>query len=69
VRVALDDLVTEVEEPNTISHCHGSWKDGALEYEVALGRLAGESPNSIKLIRRTVRPTACSFVSWLSRPS
>jgi len=58
VRVALDGSVTEIKEPNTISRYRGSWKDGLFEYEVAFERLAGESPNSLKRIQRSFRPTA-----------
>ncbi len=58
VRVALDGSVTEVKEPKTISRYRGSWKDGMFEYEVAFERLDGESPNSIKRIQRSFRPTA-----------
>jgi len=57
VRVALDGSVTEIKEKDTISRYRGSWKDGVFEYEVAFERLEGESPNSIKRIQRSFRPT------------
>lgn len=62
VRVAIDGSVTEIKEPMTISRYRGGWKDGTFEYEVAFERLAGNSPNSIKAIRRkfALRPMACS---------
>ncbi len=58
VRVALDGSITEVKEPKVISRYRGAWKDGGFEYEVAFERLEGESPNSIKRIQRSFRPSA-----------
>jgi hypothetical protein len=58
VRVALDGSITEIKEPKTLVRYRGSWKDGTFEYEVSFERLAGSSPESIKLIRRTFRMTA-----------
>jgi hypothetical protein len=57
VRVAIDGKVTEVAEPKTISRYRGEWKDGTFSYEVSFDRLSGSTPNSIKMIRRTFRPT------------
>jgi len=56
VRLALDGSVTEVKEPKTISRYSGTWKDGALTYEVAFERLEGNLPDG--LYRKEFRPTA-----------
>jgi Domain of unknown function (DUF6265) len=57
VRIALNGAVTEIKEPKTIARYRGSWKEGTFEYEVTFERLAGSSPESIKSIRRSFRPT------------
>ncbi|CAG0980209.1 hypothetical protein PHYC_01725 [Phycisphaerales bacterium] len=57
VRIALDGSVAEFTEPKTHSRYHGSWKDGAFEYEVAFERVGGGAPEGIRLIRRTFRMT------------
>lgn len=58
VRVALDGSVTEIKEAKSISRYRGSWKNSTFDYEVAFERLQGDSPESIKSIRRkfTVTP-------------
>jgi hypothetical protein len=62
VRVALDGSITEIKEPNTISRYSGTWKDGTFEYEVKFERLAGKTPNSIEMIRRSFRMTTDGLV-------
>jgi hypothetical protein len=58
VRIALDGSITEVKEPKVVSRYRGAWKDGLFEYEVTFERLAGGSPEGIKLIGRKFRLTA-----------
>jgi hypothetical protein len=56
VRLALNGSVTEIAEPKTISRYSGTWKDGALTYEVAFDRVDGNLPDG--LYRKEFRPTA-----------
>ncbi len=66
VRVAIDGSVTEVKDPMSIARYRGTWKDGTFEYELTFERLAGNSPNAIKQIRRKFRVTADGLLASVS---